>query len=40
VALRFADELVINKNRGLDINVYINMFRRFLMRTKRSGGRS
>jgi len=34
VALRFADELVINENRGLDVNVYINMFRRFLLRTK------
>ena len=29
-AFRFADELVINENRELDINVYINMFRRFL----------
>ncbi len=34
MAFRFADELVINENRGLDVNVYINRFRRFLMRTK------
>jgi hypothetical protein len=33
-AFRFADELVINENRELDVNVYINRFRRFLLRTK------
>ena len=34
VAFRFADELVINKNREFDINIYINRFRKFLLRTK------
>jgi len=35
VAFSFVDELVINKNRGFDINIYINRFRKFLLGTKR-----
>jgi len=33
-ALRFADELIIHRNRGFDIIIYINRFRKFLLRAK------